>query len=384
MLGVRKAIITAATAATAAMLMIGNASVSFAQSAELRALDAQLPGKLINDPTRIDWEVYGNEVSSDPVIDKSIPGGGAALRVDIRRADAYIYTAGLNIPLTDSISGGDQVTVGFYARTIEARTDDNMGVIRVRFQQNFTPYPGFGEETLSIGNEWQWYEVTAKAEFALRQKDGIIAIQFGRTKQVLEFGQLIVVKGAASIAGKPKSVAQPVAQPAAQPADLPAPSIPNSLEGLGTLLNDPTKADWYFESNAGDYMTLGDTVIFGTPATRFTVAKADSAPHDAFITVPLGAAIAQGDELLIAVAARNISPDNETGEATVKLRIEDAAPPYAGFADNEITLSSAWRLIRANTKAAQDMAAGQGQLAVHLGGQVKTVDIGPIFVIKKN
>lgn len=168
--------------------------------AALEALDAQLPGDLVNDPSRIDWQSYGADLEASSVVDDSIPGGGAARRFAINRADEFIYAAGTNIPLTESVDRGDTVTVGFYARTVEADTDDGNGVVRVRFQRNIEPYPGFGEETLSIGKDWQWYEVTANVEQKLRSDDGIVALQFGRTRQVIEIGQAIVVSGADSIA----------------------------------------------------------------------------------------------------------------------------------------------------------------------------------------
>ncbi len=360
-----------------ASLIFVSSPVATAQvmSAELKALDEQLPGDLINDPTRIDWEVYGNEVSSEPVIDQSIPGGGAALQIDVRNATEYIYTAGLNMPLVKGVDAGDDVTIGFYARTIEASPDDGNGVIRIRFQQNAAPYPGFGEKTLSIGKDWQWYEVTAKAERALRKKDGIVAVQFGRTKQVLQIGQTIIVKGASAIAGKP-------AAPAPKP--VPQPSMPKSLQGAGTLLNDSSKADWYFEGSAGEYATLEDVLIFGTVATRFTTTKADSRPHDLFATVPLNTAIAEGDELLIAVAARSVAAEGQAIEAQVGLRLEEAKPPYDGFGDNQISVSQKWRLIRVKTKATRALAAGEGQLAIHFGGALKTVDVGPVYILKTN
>ena len=63
------------------------------------------------------------------MVDASIPGGGAAIRFEIKRADEFIYAAGTNVPLIKSVGRGDDVTIGFYARTIEAQTDDGNGVL---------------------------------------------------------------------------------------------------------------------------------------------------------------------------------------------------------------------------------------------------------------
>ncbi|MXO90306.1 hypothetical protein [Pontixanthobacter aquaemixtae] len=345
-------------------------------SAELRALDAQLPGTLINDPSVIDWEVYG-DIADEPVRDASIPGGGAALRVEVKTASEFIYTAGIKLPLTKKAETGKDITIGFYARTVTARTPDGNGVVRVRFQKDEAPFPGFGEETLSIGKDWDWYEVTADVEQTLRTKDGIAVIQFGRTKQTLEFGQVIIVKGAKAIAAAP-------APTSTAPKPAPSATLPASLQGAGTLINDPSKANWHFEGPAGEFNALDDVAIFGTQATRLTVTKANSKPHDLFAAIPLTGAIAEGDELLIAIAARSAADNGSAAPAQFAIRIEEAKPPYDGFSDNQIALNGKWRLIRVNTKAPRALAAGEGQLALHFGGALKTVDIGPVYILKSN
>jgi len=53
------------------------------------------------------------------------------------------------------------MTIGFFARTQSANTDDGKGRISVRFQRNAAPYPGFGDTLLRPDGEWGWYEVSA-------------------------------------------------------------------------------------------------------------------------------------------------------------------------------------------------------------------------------
>ena len=368
---------TGAVTIAAGLLSISAPAIAQgSMSAELRALDARLPGSLINDPSVIDWETYG-DIRDEPVRDHNIPGGGAALRIEVRNASEFIYTAGVKLPLIKKAEAGKDITIGFYARTVDARTADGNGIVRVRFQQDEAPFPGFGEKTLSIGRKWDWYEVTAEVEQTLRAKDGIAVIQFGRTKQTLEIGQVLIVKGATAIATAPK---QAVKQPQSKPS--PVTSIPASLKDAGTLINDPSKADWHLEGPAGEFTTLDDVAIFGTVATRFTVTKADSKPHELFAAIPLSGALTQGDELLIAIAARNVAAEGTTSQSQIAMRIEEARPPYDGFSDNQITLNEKWRLIRVRTNAAKTLAAGEGQLALHFGGATKTVDVGPIYIFK--
>ena len=167
---------------------------------ELAALDDALAGDLVNDPTTLAWESFGEALTRSTVKDASIPGGGAALRFEVARGGAP-YSAGVNIPLLTDIASGETVTVGFWARTIAADGTGETGTIAVRFQQNSPPYPGFGDRTLAIGKAWRFYEVTAVADRTLSARDGIVSLQFGHREQTVEIGQAIVVTGAISIAG---------------------------------------------------------------------------------------------------------------------------------------------------------------------------------------
>lgn len=159
----------------------------------LHAFDDMLPGGLMNDPTSMTWDTYGPHLGSEFIVDEAYPGGGAAMRV-VMAQPGEIYSGGLNIPLLAPVASGDQLTVGFFARTISSAAADGQGRVQVRFQQNREPYPGFGEEMVEIGSDWGFYEVTARANRAFRD-DAIVALQFGLQEQTVEIGQTIVVSG---------------------------------------------------------------------------------------------------------------------------------------------------------------------------------------------
>ncbi len=59
---------------------------------ELAAFDEQVPGDLINDPTRIDWASYGDNYETSGRQSADIPGGGAARVFDIQAKGAFPYT----------------------------------------------------------------------------------------------------------------------------------------------------------------------------------------------------------------------------------------------------------------------------------------------------
>lgn len=368
-------------ATLAAAVLLGTSAIALAplgaqNRAALEALDAQLPGDLVNDPSRIDWQSYGADLEASSIVDESIPGGGAARRFEIKRAAEFIYTAGTNIPLTESVDRGETVTVGFYARTIESDEPDGNGIIRVRFQRNVEPYPGFGEQTLTIGKDWQWYEVTATAEQRLRSDDGIIALQFGRSRQILEIGQAIVVSGASKIAETgPVTVA-------AASFEIPDLEMPEGLEGTGTLINDPGQNFWKFGGSTGRHESREEREIWMMRATRFTVDDPASNLTDLAATVPINRTINEGDDLVIAIAARTISAATEDGRAVAASRIQGTSPPFESFASNRFRIGPQWQLIKIETKAPRGYGAGGAELELYFGGTVQEVDLGPVYVFK--
>jgi hypothetical protein len=346
-------------------------------SPELKALDEQLPGELVSDPSRIDWDSYGPDFYAESVVDESIPGGGAARRFHVNRATEFIYTSGTNIPLIRDVERGDVVTIGFWARTVEASTPDGKGVVRVRFQQDAPPYPGFGEKTLEIGTEWDWYEVTAPVEQKLRRKDGIVAIQFGRTKQILEIGQAIVVSGASTIEGTPV--------PAPAPAAL-APTvenlIPPPLAGQGKLLNDPRSREWAITAVAGSSEPRDEPGIWLGKATKLVSTAGSANGSGVTARIPIGEALAEGDEFQIAIAARTVSAATPTGRAMVGISVEHGEGTKSRFAQNRMEVGPNWQLIRVKTRAPSAVAAGTGEVVIELGEMEQALDVGPVYVLK--
>ena len=160
----------------------------------LEGLDDALPGFLVNDPASLGWTTYGDRLGSKPIVDPAIPGGGAAMQLSTS-GSGYIYDAGAIIPLVADIEKGRRYTVGFWARSVGS----NAGKVGVRFQRNAAPYPGFGDQTVTIGNDWKFYEVTAVADQDVRRTEAIALFQLGAQKQVVEIGQTIVIVGVPSI-----------------------------------------------------------------------------------------------------------------------------------------------------------------------------------------
>lgn len=341
----------------------------------LEALDAELPGTLVNDPSRIDWESYGPDFYAESFQDDSIPGG-AARRFHVNKASEYIYTAGANIPLIRSVKRGEQVTIGFYARTVEAATDNGKGVLRVRFQKDSPPYPGFGEETLEIGTEWGWYEVTAEAEQTLTRKNGIVAIQFGRTKQTLEIGQAIVVSGADAIAGATRPT--PAKKASRIPPQAADSELPPPLRGLGTLINDPTDRDWSVAAQGGAVEQRDEATIWLGKATRLATSP-DSAGQ-VLAVIDISADLAEGQDLLVALAARTVASARPDGKAVLGVSLA-ATGEQAPLSSTAIALGENWQLVRFVTRAPKTLPEGTAAVGLLIEGTGEAVDIGPVYVL---
>ena len=357
------------------MLMLAAPPAAAQIPPELQAFDEQLPGSLINDPRDIVWPTQGSALDVKGVQNADIPGGGAARRYEVKTKGPELWSSQTHVPLLAPIERGDTVTVGFYARTVSADTADGKGLLGVRVQENAPPYGGFGEKTLFIGSDWEWYEVTGSANLPIRQKDATIAFQFGAAKQTIEIGQTIVVKGATSILGTQKPAEE-------KPAATDEPLIPEPLAGAGTLLNKPDLRNWQNSAVVGTIENRDEPGIWLGHATRFSLTELGQNDWDLVAGIPIEQDIGAGDKLLIAIAAKTVSAETPDGNGLVAMRIQDNAPPYDGFAENIFNIGQKWQLIRINTVAPRDIPAGTAQVALHFAAEVQSIDVGPVYVFK--
>lgn len=353
-------VLACACAASPALAQADNA-------AALAQLDASLPGTLINDPTSLDWKTQGENLRVSNITDSAIPGGGAAARYAVRRAGPNPWSVQVYVPLTAEIPRGETVTAGFWARTQTPPAPGQPGQVRLRFQDNVDPWPGFGDAEVAVGPEWKWYEVSAVAAIAVPARNATLVFQIGGARQDIEIGQVIVVKGAARI------VAEGVRPP--EP-------LPPQLEGKGTLVSKPDSRDWSFAGAESSRKEREDKTIWQGRAVRMVSPVVGGNAWDIQAQVPLTEAIGTGDRLLIAVAAKTVVASTDDGKAVIGIRVQQAAAPYAGFADNTFKVGPNWQLIQIQTTATADLAAGEALVALHLSGARQEVDLGPVYVLK--
>ncbi len=342
-------------------------------NAELQALDDALPGTLINDPTRLDWAMYGTGQSHKTVKGEDIPGGKAAIQFTVAKAGSKLYDSGANAPITTGIKSGTDVVVGFYARTVSASTSDGKGRIGVRFSQNISPYNGFGDTTFVIEKEWKLYQLTAKANSNIAKGQAVVGFQLAGAKQVIEIGQTIVASGATSLTTTTKKPTQSATT------DL----LPQ-LQGKGKLISNPADKNWAVYGPGQTNSTVPSPNIPGTGGTALLV-KTTAAPKNSYevgAIVPISDAIAAGDNILIGVLARTAPGGTVDGTSKLGIRIQDNEAPYPGFGDNVLALSPNWRLLQIKTQAKSAIAAGKGVLSLHFGAAVQAIEVGQVYVIK--
>lgn len=189
---IRKSII-----ALSALSLMAGAAMAKQPNAVLQAIDDALPGTLINDPTVVDWVVYGNSKKPKQVAAPETPGQ-YAMQLKVVKKGAQKYDMGVNVPIRAGITSGNMITVAFWARAVKADTADGNGIVGVRINQNKEPYDGFGDQDVKIGTEWKLYDAKMRSTMTLAAGQAVAGFQLAGAKQTIEIGQVYVLDMGAS------------------------------------------------------------------------------------------------------------------------------------------------------------------------------------------
>lgn len=184
---------------SAALLTLGSVTLAHADedispevAAALAALDAQLPGTLINNPYDIQWRTDGSDKRESVVKSKGAPGG-MAYRVVVKKKKKNHWDTATRIPMTKSVEKDDVIMLSFWARAEKPPKGKDAGDITVTIQRNIDPYDSIFEERLDIGTEWKLYSLSGKASRNYSDKKTNINFNLARAKQTIEFGQFYVM-----------------------------------------------------------------------------------------------------------------------------------------------------------------------------------------------
>jgi len=184
---------------TAALISLGTATIAQADdeispevAAALKALDAQLPGKLINNPYDIEWNTEGSDKRDSVVKSEGAPGG-MAYRVAVKKKKRNHWDTATRIPMTESIEKDDVIMMSFWARAAKPPKGRETGDITVTIQRNIDPYDSVIEQRMDIGTEWKLYSLSGKASRDYSDDKTNINFNLAHAKQTIEFGQFYVM-----------------------------------------------------------------------------------------------------------------------------------------------------------------------------------------------
>ena len=183
-----------------AVTMLGFA-LSFAATAQqltaeeqayLTALEAELPGSLMNNPLDPGFTTFGDDVRTRVVEVPELPGG-YAYQAKVRRAKPRPWDISISTNVTGDVSVGDSVAVAFWARAKDPDRDTGVGHIQVRLQQSASPYAGVVEQMLEIGSDWQLYEIKGVSAHSFSGNQMSLVFNIGDHKQTVEIGQYFIL-----------------------------------------------------------------------------------------------------------------------------------------------------------------------------------------------
>lgn len=158
----------------------------------LEALDAQLPGKLINNPYDIKWKTEGSD-KRDSVVESEGAPGGVAYKVTVKKRKKNHWDTATRIPVTESIAKNDVILLSFWARAAKPQKGKDKGDITVTIQRNTEPYDSIFEDRIPLDKEWKLYNATGKAKRNYAAGKTNLNFNLARAKQTIEFGQFYIM-----------------------------------------------------------------------------------------------------------------------------------------------------------------------------------------------
>ena len=163
-----------------------------ARTAALAALDASLPGKLINNPYDIKWNTEGSDFKEKIVDSKGAPGG-MAYSVKVKKSKPNHWDTATRIPMSQNIAKDDVIIVSFWARAAKVRKGKETGKVVAMLQRTAEPFDSIIEEHMDLGPEWKLHNVAGKAARDYAAEETSMNFNLAKAKQTIEFGQFYIM-----------------------------------------------------------------------------------------------------------------------------------------------------------------------------------------------
>ncbi|MES1156759.1 MAG: hypothetical protein ABUL73_03165 [Alphaproteobacteria bacterium] len=145
---------------------------------------------------------------------------------------------------------------------------------------------------------------------------------------------------------------------------------------MSHMINAASAGNWSFRPDRPRPQVVPSNYAQFNQALRMHVAHPTPNPWDAQASSPVGAAIKQGDVILVALYARAQEP--ATG-ASLPISIQLGDAPYTTLISGERHVTGDWAQVCISGVAGQDLPV-HSFVNVNLGTATQTIDFGPVLV----
>lgn len=158
----------------------------------IAALEAELPGSLVNNPLAPNFQTFGREFTTKTVQDDNV-AGGYAYRVRVKKRQTNPWDVTVTSEMMRGIGEADVIMIAFWARTESPNKDSGVGRAQVRLQQKAAPYTGVAEGQFDFTSDWQLYYLRGKSDQSYDAEDINMAFNLASQTQTVEIGQFYVM-----------------------------------------------------------------------------------------------------------------------------------------------------------------------------------------------
>lgn len=148
------------------------------------------PGPMVNDPNPATFQVYGVPSPPKSVKDDAVQGG-RALNIPVTGSGTP-YAVGINVPITNPIKAGDQLTVMFYAKLQKAEPGVTSAKITAQVQLSSAPYTAIASKPVDVPMEWKLFTANAVADKDYAKGALTAAFHINTGKQTIGLGLVAV------------------------------------------------------------------------------------------------------------------------------------------------------------------------------------------------
>ncbi|WP_031237995.1 hypothetical protein [Asticcacaulis sp. AC466] len=149
------------------------------------------------------------------------------------------------------------------------------------------------------------------------------------------------------------------------------------------VLNQPGAQFWNVYGAAQTHKAHKDKDVQGGGAMQVVITAPTQNAWDVGASLPVTTAYKKGDKIVVGVYAKLVSKD-PAATVQVPAVIQINAAPYSpAIQQGFITVTTSWQLLSITGVANDDYAADKTALSLSLGGAVKTLELGPAFILNE-